>query len=176
MNTFPPDPPDYESPIGYSLFCEDIRHEHDGKYSLIGVFPGNIGVVSFPAVIPKLGIAVYYRQPSTMPRGEVNLCVMWEPDGAAERRLLVSTPVDMSEMPTPGAGAWLAAAVNMVMSPFQAAEPGSLRVRGYRDDLPPLRMGGIRLVRTEEGPGSAESPIVVPLQLGQPNVLKPRKL
>ena len=39
-----------------TLFCDDIREEHMGMITLVGVYPNNVNVPSFPFVLPKLGI------------------------------------------------------------------------------------------------------------------------
>lgn len=39
-----------------SLFCEDIREEVGGQFTLVGILPDNIEVSSVPGSIPKLGI------------------------------------------------------------------------------------------------------------------------
>ncbi|WP_155274241.1 DUF6941 family protein [Pseudomonas chlororaphis] len=42
----------------YSLFCDDVRHEVNGKTSLIGVVSSLLYVSSFPCVIPKLYVLI----------------------------------------------------------------------------------------------------------------------
>ncbi len=37
--------------IAYAIACDDIRQEANGKFILIGVYSGNIGLSSFPAQI-----------------------------------------------------------------------------------------------------------------------------
>ncbi|MCB2060057.1 MAG: hypothetical protein R3E09_02485 [Novosphingobium sp.] len=51
-----------------ALFCDDIREEKTGQYSLIGVVGDNINVPDFPGAIPKF--AIYVR---------INLPVDFEP-------------------------------------------------------------------------------------------------
>ena len=38
----------------YSLFCDDIRHEVNGKVSFMGTFAGALFLPGVPAVLPKL--------------------------------------------------------------------------------------------------------------------------
>lgn len=40
-----------------TVFCDDIRYEIGGKFSLIGVYNGNLIVPAFPVKLPKLCIA-----------------------------------------------------------------------------------------------------------------------
>ncbi len=37
-----------------SQFCDDVRHEIGGKYSLIGCYGGYLQVSPIPSVLPKL--------------------------------------------------------------------------------------------------------------------------
>jgi hypothetical protein len=53
-----------------SLFCEDVREETNGQYSLIGVLGDNISVPQFPGMMPKL--AIYVR---------INLAPTWKMRG-----------------------------------------------------------------------------------------------
>lgn len=39
-----------------TLFCDDIREEKTGMDTLIGVYPENVNVPSFPFAFPKIGI------------------------------------------------------------------------------------------------------------------------
>jgi hypothetical protein len=50
------------TPGGTVIFCDDIRFEQFGKYSLIGVYEAEIVFSSpvLPVVLPKLGIAIRY--------------------------------------------------------------------------------------------------------------------
>lgn len=41
-----------------AIFCDDIRHEINGKVSLIGCYSGLMYVQSFPANLPKLCVHV----------------------------------------------------------------------------------------------------------------------
>jgi hypothetical protein len=41
-----------------TLFCEDIRLEHSGQHTIVGVLPDNVAVPALPALFPKLGIYV----------------------------------------------------------------------------------------------------------------------
>lgn len=47
-----------------ALFCEDIRREHNGQETIVGIFPDNIAVEGVPTVIPKM--AVYLRVHSSL--------------------------------------------------------------------------------------------------------------
>lgn len=176
MSDLPPDPPDYETPLGYTLFSEDIRQEIDGKFTVVGAITGHVAVPSFPAILPKLGVAAFYRQPWGFPLAAVNICAIWEPVGG-DRRLVVGAPMDMRDMAQPADPSWLAAAVQMVLSPFPVTEPGTLFVRAYRDGQPPLRMGGLRFVKGEAPkPDPPEAPQTTTVTAGEPVRVAPHKV
>lgn len=42
----------------HTIFCDDVRQEINGKFSIIGQFTRHLFVESFPTVIPKLCIVV----------------------------------------------------------------------------------------------------------------------
>jgi len=44
-----------------AAFCDDIRQEISGKYSLIGCYCAQMLVDDFPATLPRLCIAVYIK-------------------------------------------------------------------------------------------------------------------
>src|SRR5271165_3565530 len=43
---------------GFTIFCDDIRAEVDGKVSFIGSYNGLMYVPSFPVTVPKFGFGV----------------------------------------------------------------------------------------------------------------------
>lgn len=171
----PPDPPDYDAPLGVTVFCEDIRHELDGKFTLVGVMQGNIFLPQFPTAIAKFGVSANYRQPRSFPRDVVELRVLWKPEGSDDRRVLVNIPIDMRAMAV-GDGPWLMATTQMVISPLHLTEPGTLMVRAYREGQPPLRMGAINFATGEAPESISQPPAFIPFTPGQPIEVAPSKL
>jgi hypothetical protein len=48
---------------GFTVFCDDIRHEINGTRSLIGTYAGTLTVHDvFPVTLPKFGFAVTFLQ------------------------------------------------------------------------------------------------------------------
>ena len=41
-----------------ALFCEDVRQEASGQYTLIGILPDHIEAPALPAMLPKLGVYI----------------------------------------------------------------------------------------------------------------------
>jgi hypothetical protein len=44
-----------------ALFCEDIREEKSGQYTIVGILPDSLNVQRVPAVLPKLGIYLRFH-------------------------------------------------------------------------------------------------------------------
>lgn len=48
---------------GNAIFCDDIRNEHGGKLTLVGVYPTVMFVHGeFPFTLPKFGISISYHE------------------------------------------------------------------------------------------------------------------
>jgi len=61
-------------PHVFCLYCDDIRHEINGKVSLIGVYQGGMNVHgATPQVLPQLVVSVFVSTPIDRPLD--NLCV-----------------------------------------------------------------------------------------------------
>ncbi len=58
------------------LFCDDIRHEINGKLSYIGVYSGTLFVPVFPVTLPKLCISVKIVTPANEPLRSLTLRVL----------------------------------------------------------------------------------------------------
>ncbi|MCB1821140.1 MAG: hypothetical protein KDI73_06110 [Candidatus Competibacteraceae bacterium] len=59
-----------------TLFCDDIRHEINGKLSYIGVYSGALLVPAFPATLPKLCVSVKVVTPADEPLRSLTLRVL----------------------------------------------------------------------------------------------------
>jgi hypothetical protein len=59
-----------------TLFCDDIRHEINGKLSYIGVYSGGLFVPAFPATLPKLCVSVKVVTPADEPLCSLTLRVL----------------------------------------------------------------------------------------------------
>jgi hypothetical protein len=131
-------------PYGNTLFCDDIRTESSGQFSLIGVYPTGILIQTpFPAAIPKFGFSIAFMEPYELARKRdypvsINICLPGDTD-----------PVIRGEIPAPNIEALDAAAesvasrdgsedigppslrivVNILMQHMTLRQPGLIRVR-----------------------------------------------
>jgi hypothetical protein len=47
------------TPYVHTLYCDDIRYEHDGKITFVGAINGLVVLETYPASIPKLCVCVW---------------------------------------------------------------------------------------------------------------------
>lgn len=59
-----------------TLFCDDIRHEINGKLSYIGVYSSALLVPALPVTLPKLCISVKIVTPANEPLRSLTLRVL----------------------------------------------------------------------------------------------------
>jgi hypothetical protein len=51
-------------PFGFAIFCEDVRSEIGGQYSLIGIYPDGLRIhTPFPVTIPKFSVSITFCEP-----------------------------------------------------------------------------------------------------------------
>ncbi len=129
------------SRFGYSIFCDDIRNEVGGKLSFIGCYSSVIIVTQkFPLVLPKFCIHGFVVTGADEPFRSVSIrCyVPWQqapildekievPHIPAQRAMVAELESNVS------APRQIVASASLVLSPFELAGPGLIRVRAVVD-------------------------------------------
>lgn len=117
-------------PYGITLFCDDIRHEINGKTTMVGVYSSNLVLPNNePALLPSLFASVQIYIPHEYKFDEGKLMVS-SLDGEEV------TVVTELELPSPQADEgsperYIVFRINVSLTPF-AAKPGTrLQVRAY---------------------------------------------
>ena len=59
-----------------TIFCDDIRHEINGKISYIGVYSSDLIVPSLPVTLPKLCLSVKVVAPADKPLESLTLRIL----------------------------------------------------------------------------------------------------
>ena len=59
-----------------TIFCDDIRHEINGKISYIGVYSNDLIVPSLPVTLPKLCLSVKVVTPADKPLESLTLRIL----------------------------------------------------------------------------------------------------
>jgi hypothetical protein len=132
------------TPYGYTIFCDDVRQEDNGKLLLIGVYAGVMFVPSFPFAAPRLTFRVTYFeriQESTEP---VQIRVYFPDDGQDSPTIKLDLSEDFRKAvppePVSDASDWdkpeffLTGLFNLGISPFVMQRPGLIRVRAQRGE------------------------------------------
>ncbi len=158
-----------ESPevFGYTIFCDDIRVEHDGKVTLVGSYPGRMYVNgTFPITLPKFAISVVFNQAKDefVPHLKLLIFLPGDKDEASIQGEFGETSDgailrEVGKEPLPdGTGKYIGVTANIVMAPLILKEPGTITVRVLRSDKI-YRVGRLAVLQgTIIVPPSAPSP------------------
>jgi hypothetical protein len=134
------EPPDV---FGYTVFCDDIRVEHDGKITFVGSYSGRMYVNgTFPVTLPKFAISVAFNQAKDAFVAHLKLLVFLPGDkdeasiqgefGEASDGAILR---EVGKEPLPeGTGKYIGLTANIVMAPLILKEPGTIAVRVLRSD------------------------------------------
>lgn len=139
-------------PSGDTIFCDDIRHEVNGKTSLIGVYNGLLIVDEMPVFLPRICCFITLRQAADV-SGDVVFKVIWQPD-EGEEKFIAETIVPkegrktlMAVGPQKEESAPLIGVMRTFfeISPFQLVSNGRLKVRSFIDNVE-IKLGSLRMV------------------------------
>src|SRR5271166_3714062 len=153
---------DFDEPVGFTIFCDDIREEASGKTSLIGVYEAAMVLhTPFPAVLPKFGFHITICEPSrlTVERDfPIKIEIFLPGDMDTEPSYSFSLPGDpeaaktaLANLPWRPIGDQPPVA-RLVLKPIVSSmvlkEPGIIRVRAiYKGDR--LRCGALPVIPAE---------------------------
>jgi hypothetical protein len=122
---------------GFSIFCDDMRQELFGKYSLLGIYHADIVIPEgLPALLPKFVIVVrYFETPGEMSTDlNININVPWKEGSIAtqsiKREDMVWSPNRDFQYGSDDSEPVFTLLMPFVFSPFVIEEPGRIRVRG----------------------------------------------
>lgn len=141
------------------IYCDDIRQEVGQKHSLMGVYSGDMVISGFPAVLPKLCIAVTVVTAIEDPIETLQINIFQ--DGIDE-------PIISTETITPPPNlerddsTLLMAHFMFSLSPFQIEKESKLRVVA-ETERGPIKGRGLRLIAASniKAPGATEESVAV---------------
>jgi hypothetical protein len=116
-----------------SQFCDDIRQEVGGKFSLIGCYGTSIQIDPLPSVLPKLCVAVKVYTPLAKPFGKLTVRVLRGDAPLAE----LPFQVEALALPTtklPPDARWQVVGAMIVMSPFPVEAACTVRVEAETEE------------------------------------------
>ncbi len=126
----------WPTPFGYTIFCDDIRHEVSGKTTLVGVYRGQLKVLgALPAAIPRLVLSIHYFEKSDEVDVPLELRVSLPGDApdSPSQRLQIPPRVYPEVAPLPGEDRRAAMNFEIQFTPLVIKETGSIRVRMHRE-------------------------------------------
>jgi hypothetical protein len=146
------------TPGGYTIFCEDVRKEDNGKSIYIGVYTGAMHLSGeFPAAIPSLKIVTTYMErpgesedavivrvflPGTRDSGSA-VEMEFVPSGKRSE-VDVNRPLDRPDDEKGDPVRKFRRVINI--SPAVFTQPGEVRVRAYRgSDI--IKLGALQVQR-----------------------------
>lgn len=150
-------------PSGYTIFCDDIRHEKSGKRTLVGTYGSHLLVNELPCLLAKICLVVVLREDPNA-RSATTVKILFQaadleddehtnagttvPDiGVVIAEQEVRAP-DQKGRPKHKGFLMSESHLEFQISPFQIENPGILKVRAYRDDLE-VRLGAIVIGKIE---------------------------
>jgi hypothetical protein len=153
---------DFPDVFGYTIFCDDIRFETDGKLNFIGTYHNSTMFVHvpFPLILAKFGFAVTLVQnrKGFVPNVGLRIFLPGDPDDAASiqgnltesSEGAVISDVDARASAIDPAARhpedknMIALRAKLIFSPLVISGPGQIRVRAIRnDDI--IRLGTLRI-------------------------------
>lgn len=118
-----------------TIFCDDIRHEVNGKISFIGVYSGKLFVHDFPITLPKLCLDIKIRTPIDLPFEELTISVFKDDEVLEEIIIDKEQCKEANEAINNGSDEFrvLSAAFQLIFSPIEFERPCKLRVRAQTE-------------------------------------------
>lgn len=120
-----------DSPVAYTIFCDDLRQEVGNKISYMGVFQGMMFVQAFPVTLPKFCAAVAVRYPREVTPSSLVFKLLLQDNVIAERSI-DPAPLASKQSDEQGMQVVLATALFQIV-PFALEEPALLKSRVYLD-------------------------------------------
>jgi hypothetical protein len=136
------------TPSGFSIFCDDVRTEVNGKHLYIGVYTGDMFIQpAFPAALPSFSVVIRYRERRGESKDDLKFVIFApgnaEPvftGGVSRAELDVVPKTDDPDVDDPMMELGLIATfVNFVIP-----EAGRIKVRAIRGDEE-IRLGTLQI-------------------------------
>jgi hypothetical protein len=135
------------TPSGYSLFCDDIRQEDNGKQILLGLYNGDMLVNSFPILLPTFRVVIRYQERPNESRLPIKI-VITAPNGSEDMIVFQADvereALDSVVLPSDADHPLAIIALNAAFTPLVLTHPGRIKVRAYRGD-DEIRLGTLRV-------------------------------
>lgn len=121
------------APHGIAIYCDDIRPEIGGKYSLIGVYTGNMNIAGqAPTLLPKFGVHINFFIPVLLKPEKISFHLFYR---SGEHRTQLAEPFEVTLPPEAleNETSNIGVAPNMVVSPVRITGAGAFEVEVVLD-------------------------------------------
>jgi hypothetical protein len=144
------------TPYGYTVFCDDLRQESNGKLIYVGVYMSEMIIFGAPPMLLPTFVAVttYRERPgeSDVPV-KIKMFVPGSDDAAAELELPVAIMRSAQFSPeTEGEDRMYSVLTPIRSSPLEVRQGGLIKIRAYRGD-DEIRLGALA-VKFQAPPGN----------------------
>lgn len=137
--------------FAYPIFCDDMRNEVNGKFSLMGVFGGLMYLPGFPAVLPKLCAVITVVSPLSQPFSTITFT------GSLDGNVVFEITIGEEQLGQMGSGGtvlddpkYFEARAMVVLSPLHISAPGKLDVTILADGEK-VECTGLQISHAPEG-------------------------
>jgi hypothetical protein len=119
-------------PFAITTFCDDIRYEIGGKYSLIGVYRDSLIFQggTFPITLARLGLSITFVEHPSAPFADIDIHVLL-PGDTREKPSYSFTVHPEGGAPVPDApeGTRRVVSFHLILGPLAIKEGGLIKVR-----------------------------------------------
>jgi hypothetical protein len=141
---------------GYTIFCDDIRTEVDGKLTYVGSYIGYLMAGSFPLMLPKFGFHFHYMQKKSVAVPATKIIMVLPGASEDSPSLSLDIPPEVSQEAMQNASktssdlgidaVYTTVGGPVVLTNLILPHPGVLMIRAVRgDEL--IRLGSLQILQ-----------------------------
>lgn len=136
----------------YSVFCDDIRQEINGKITMVGIYTDRLLVTSLPTVLPKLCLALSIATDKSRMFEDLSVIGTFGADEVFKIELQkeqiqnIVAQAPKSENPAK----FFTVQLNAILTPFQLQRTGKLTIEVIADGEK-LECGGLEMALAPPG-------------------------
>jgi hypothetical protein len=136
------------TPFGYTIFCDDIRQESNGKLIYLGVYQTDMTIFgTFPAILPTFTMMIRYNERRTDSGDPVTIKIFVPGNDQPVFQVTIDTATMRSALPRsdlPGEDEIISTLIPVRLSPLQIETEGRIKVRAYKGD-DEIRLGTLNV-------------------------------
>ena len=158
------------TPSGYTIYCDDVRHEISGKRTFVGIYHAELLVLEFPTILPVFhAVITFSLRPDDIQQlnGPIIFKLILETNSDSQsdatEEVLGTVEMELESRPTEHSeqiqkadkkeeqDIIIASSIVIRQSPLKLTGPGLIKVRAYNNDKE-WRLGGLRIKHLDKAP------------------------